>query len=58
MKNKQLIIINMLTPKESNVYRKMKSVPIYDSFGVERGNDYSICYTHAIPLGLVSSTCF
>ena len=35
MKNKQHFIVEMLTPKESNVYSKLACRTSYDSYGVE-----------------------
>ena len=47
-------MVEMPTPKESNVYSKVRCRPAYDSFGVEPGYEHSICYKLAIPLGLAS----
>jgi len=52
MKNKEHSIIEMPTPKESNVYSKVICRPVCDSFGVEPGYECSIFYKHAIPAGL------
>ena len=52
MKNKKHGMIEMPTPKESNVYGKVRCRPACDSFGVEPGYERSIFYKHAIPAGL------
>ena len=54
MKNNKQIKIEVPTPKESNVYSKVRYRPACDSFGVESGYERSICYKHAIPPGLAS----
>ena len=54
MKNKKHSMVEMPTPKESNVYSKVRCRPACDSFGVEPGYERSIFYKHAIPLGLAS----
>ena len=46
------ILINTLTPKESNVFSKWMLFPTYDSYGVEHINDRRNFYKHAIPSGL------
>ena len=45
-------MVEMPTPKESNVYSKVICRPVCDSFGVEPGYERSIFNKHAIPLGL------
>jgi len=54
MKNKEHSMIEMPTPKESNVYCKVRCRPACDSCGVESGYERSIFYKHAIPAGLAS----
>ena len=54
MKNTNNSIVEMPTPKESNVYSKVRCRPACDSFGVESGYERCICYKHAIPPGLAS----
>ena len=54
MNNKKHSMVEMPTPKESNVYGKVRCRPVYDSCGVESGYERCICYKHAIPLGLDS----
>ena len=48
-----MIVVEMLTPKESNVYSKLMLHPTYDSFGVEQGYKYPHFYKHSIPLEFV-----
>jgi hypothetical protein len=54
MKNKKHRMIEILTPRESNVYSQMRFHPPYDSFGVEHRDEDINFYKHAIPSGLVS----
>jgi hypothetical protein len=46
-------MLEILTPKESNVYSKLTCLSSYDSFGVEHGFKHPNFYKHAIPLELV-----
>ena len=57
IRNKKHRKVSMLTPKESNVYSKLRSRTPYDSFGVERIFGRIIFYKHAIPLGLSFQKC-
>jgi len=52
MKNKQHFIVEMLTPKESNVYSKLACRTSYDSYGVEHGYGRYNSYKHTIHSGL------
>ena len=45
-------MLEMLTPKESNVYSKLIHWSTCDSFGVEPDYERYIYYKHAIPPGL------
>jgi hypothetical protein len=47
-------MVENLTPKESNVYSKLRYLPTCDSEGVEREQERRYFYKHAIPSGLDS----
>jgi hypothetical protein len=47
-------MVEMLTPKEANVYSKLICFLLCDSEGVEREYERRYIYKHAIPSGLDS----
>ena len=52
MNNYKQIMVELLTPKESNVCSQWTFLPPYDSFGVERGYEHIHVYKHTIHSGL------
>jgi ribosomal protein L32E len=48
-------MVEIMTPKESNVYSKLRSLLTYDSERVEREFESPYFYKHAIPSGLSST---
>jgi len=52
MNNDQHIIVDILTPKESNVYSILICRSTYDSYGVEHGYERHKSYKYTIPSGL------
>jgi hypothetical protein len=51
---KKHIMVGVMNPKDSNVYRKSICRITCDSEGVERGLRTFLFYKHAIPKGLAS----